>query len=202
MFLKSKWRLQWPVAGDQTGGNLVEEFHNQVATELFEVIQDLEKTTGLATGMPYNCASFLLLQHNSWDWWSLGDFIFSEMESQWKAWYSQRKKSKEPLEKILMKDRLDVVMEEKQGDSRLVNPEEDFKSLGDAEANQEVAPTMILEEQISQQLMPRTQQQKQKKSWGLPDFVQAAFHVCSMSATSITSFSIIACSVLSNLVLL
>jgi len=36
-----------------------------------------------------------------------------------------------------MKDRLDVVMEEKQGDSRLVNPEEDFKSLGDAEANQE-----------------------------------------------------------------
>lgn len=42
-----------------------EEFHNQVATELFEVVQDLEKTTGLATGMPYNCASFLLLQHNS-----------------------------------------------------------------------------------------------------------------------------------------
>jgi hypothetical protein len=27
---------------------------NQVATELFEVVQDLEKTTGLATGMPYN----------------------------------------------------------------------------------------------------------------------------------------------------
>jgi hypothetical protein len=45
-----------------------------------------------------------------------------------------------------------------------VNPEEDFKSLGDAEANQEVAPTMILEEQISQQLMPTTQQQRQKKS--------------------------------------
>jgi hypothetical protein len=63
-----------------------------------------------------------------------------------------------------MKDRLDVVVEEKQRDSRLVNPEEDFKSLGDAEANQEVAPTMILEEQISQQLMPTTQQQKQKKS--------------------------------------
>jgi hypothetical protein len=64
-----------------------------------------------------------------------------------------------------MKDRLDVVMEEKQGDSRLVNPEEDFKSLGDAEAiKKEVAPTMILEEQISQQLMPTTQQQKQKKS--------------------------------------
>jgi hypothetical protein len=63
-----------------------------------------------------------------------------------------------------MKDKLDVVIEEKQGDSRLVNPEEDFKSLGDAEANQEVAPTMILEEQISQQLMPTTHQQKQKKS--------------------------------------
>jgi hypothetical protein len=63
-----------------------------------------------------------------------------------------------------MKDKLDVVVEEKQGDSRLVNREEDFKSLGDAEANQEVAPTMILEEQISQQLMPTTQQQKQKKS--------------------------------------
>jgi hypothetical protein len=63
-----------------------------------------------------------------------------------------------------MKDKLDVVIEEKQGDSRLVNPEEDFKSSGAAEANQEVAPTMVLEEQISQQLMPTTQQQKQKKS--------------------------------------
>jgi len=125
------------------------------------------------------------------------------MESQWNTWYSQRKKSKkEPLEEIPMKDKLDVVVEEKQGDSRLVNREEDFKSLGDAEANQEVAPTMILEEQISQQLMPTTQQQKQKKSWGVPNFVQAAFHVCSMSETSITSFSIIACSLLSNLVLL
>lgn len=53
------------------------DLDNQVATELFEVVQDLEKTTGLATGMAYNCASFLLLQHNSWDWWSVGDFIFS-----------------------------------------------------------------------------------------------------------------------------
>jgi hypothetical protein len=63
-----------------------------------------------------------------------------------------------------MKDKLDVVVEDKQGDSRLVNPEEDFKSLGDAEANQEVAPTMILEEQISQQLMPTTQSSKSRRS--------------------------------------
>jgi hypothetical protein len=41
------------------------DLDNEVATELFEVVQDLEKTTGLATDMPYNCASFLLLQHNS-----------------------------------------------------------------------------------------------------------------------------------------